>query len=104
MESHAVDDKVGCNARFGKGHVFLGDNQSHNTLLSVTGCEFVTDFRDPEVTCPYLDQTGTVLSLGQDDGIDDTPPFVASHGNGGITAFLNGDQFTGRFFKEPGGR
>ncbi len=64
------------------------------------GCKLVTDFRNTKVTGPYLDEAGTVLPFSNNHGIDN-PVLIAAHRNRSIPAFLNGNEFSGGFFKEP---
>ncbi len=46
-------------------------------------------------------QAGAVLAFGNDDRVDDAM-LVGAHGNGGVAAFFNRDQFPGGLLKEPG--
>lgn len=53
-------------------HVFLGDNQSTNSLLPVSGREFVSQLGSPGLPDEYLDQQLVVLAISQHDFIDVT--------------------------------
>jgi len=75
-----VDHKVRAESALGKRHIFLRCDKSDNSFLTVTGCKLVADFRDTEVTGAHFDQTGAVLTFGNDHSIDNTV-LVAAHRN-----------------------
>ena len=95
-----IDDQVRGHARLRKRHILRRLNEPDNTFLAMSGCELIAHLWYPEVTGPDLHEARRVLALGDDDGIHD-PTFVAPHCDGGITAFLNGDELTRGLFKEP---
>ncbi len=68
-------------------------DEPDDTFLAVPGCKLISYFGDTEVTCPHLDKPGTVLSFGDDHGIDNSM-LVAAHGDRCIAAFLNGYEFS----------
>jgi hypothetical protein len=88
-----VDNEIRTESTLCKGHIFLMGDETYDSLLTVPGCEFVSDFRDTKVTGSYLDEPGTVLSFSDDHGVDNTV-LVAAHGNRCIATFLNSNEFS----------
>ena len=102
-DSVGVDDEVGGDSVCGEGHVALVDEPSDDSLLSEPGTELVTQLGDPLVPDLDTDEPGTVLGLGDHDGVDESV-LSGPDGDGGLTPLLGGHELCIVVIQEPGGR